>query len=102
MSLRNVVLIVLALLLAMAVTAAAAETAPVVFTKSGMEEAALPWKFVDSPIKPVDTRRVRWHIGWVEIKTRFGVFRLIFLPIAAPLEGSPGSRDWNEMPNPFV
>jgi len=85
----------------MAATAAAAENAPVVFTKSGMEEAALPWRFVDSPITPVDTRRVRWHFGWVEVKTRFGAFRLIYLPIAAPLAGSPGSRNWNEMPNAF-
>jgi hypothetical protein len=89
------------LVLAIAATAAAAENAPVVFTKSGMEEAALPWRFVDSPIKPVDTRRVRWHFGWVEIKTRLGAFRLIYLPIAAPLGGSPGSRNWNEMPNAF-
>ena len=90
------------LLLAMAATAAAAENAPVVFTKTGMEEAALPWRFVDSPIKPVDTRRMRWGFGWVEIKTRFGAFRLIYLPITPPLDGSPGSRNWNEMPNAFV
>src|SRR3954454_18450262 len=57
------------LVFSMLATAAAADNKPVVFTKSGIEEAALPWRFVDSPIKPVDTRRVRWHFGWVELKT---------------------------------
>jgi hypothetical protein len=83
-------------------TAAAADNKPVVFTKSGMEEAALPWRFVDSPIHPVDTRRVRWHLGWVELKTPLGAFRLIYLPIMPPLRYNYPSHDWNEMPNAFV
>ena len=81
---------------------AAADNKPVVFTKSGMEEAALPWRFVDSPIQPVDARRVRWHVGWVELKTPIGAFRLIYLPLMPPMHGTYPSRDWQEMPNPFV
>lgn len=86
--------------LLLAATAAAAENTPV-FTRSGMEEAALPWRYVDSPIKPVDTRRVRWHVGWVELKTRFGGFRLIYLPIMPPIPGTFGSRNWQGTPNAF-
>jgi hypothetical protein len=85
----------------LAITAAAADNKPVTFTKSGMEEAAYPWRFVDSPISPVDARRVRWHFGWVEVKTPIGGFRLIYLPLMMPLHGAPGSRDWNQIPNAF-
>ena len=88
------------LLLMMATAAAAADNVPV-FTRSGMEEAALPWRFVDSPIKPVDTRRVRWHVGWVELKTPIGGFRLIYFPIMPPIPGSYGSRNWQGIPNAF-
>ena len=89
------------LALSLAATAAAADNKPVTFTKSGMEEAAYPWRFVDSPISPVDTRRVRWHFGWTEVKTPLGEFRLIYLPLMMPLHGAPGSRDWNRIPNAF-
>lgn len=89
------------LVFSMAATAAAADNKPVVFTKSGIEEAALPWRFVDSPIKPVDTRRVRWHFGYVELKTPLGALRLIYLPLMPPMHGAPGSRDWNQIPNAF-
>ena len=84
-----------------ATSAAAADNVPV-FTRSGMEEAALPWRFVDSPIKPVDTRRVRWHLGWVEFKTPIGGFRLIYLPIMPPMHGTYPSPDWQGIPNAFV
>ena len=91
-----------AVLLALAFSlTAAAQNKAVVFTKSGMEEAALPWRFIDSPLHNGDARRVHWHLGWVEIKTPIGPIRVLLLPIMAPLSGSPGSRDWNEMPNPF-
>lgn len=90
------------LVLSLMATAAAADNRPVVFTKSGMEEAALPWRFVDSPIQPVDTRRVRWHVGWVELKTPIGAFRLIYLPLMPPLHGTYPSRDWQEIPNAFA
>ena len=89
------------LLLAIAATAAA-DNAPVVITKRGIEEATLPWRYVDSPIHPVDGRRLRWHIGWFEVKTPIGPLRVLYLPIMPPLHYAPGSRDWNEMPNPFV
>jgi hypothetical protein len=89
------------LALSLAMTAAAADNKPVTFTKSGMEEAAYPWRFVDSPITPIDARSVRWHFGWVELKTPLGAFRLIYLPLMMPLHGAPGSRDWNQMPNAF-
>jgi hypothetical protein len=89
-----------ALFLTMAAAAAAAEKAPV-FTRSGMEEAALPWRYVDSPIHPVDARRVRWYAGWVEFKTPIGPFRLIYLPIMRPLPGTFGSRNWQGTPNAF-
>lgn len=91
-----------ALLVLSIATAAAADNKPVVFTKSGMEEAALPWRFIDSPIQPVDARRVRWHFGYVALKTPIGPVRLFYLPLMPPLSGSPGSRDWQSMPNPFV
>ena len=90
------------LVLSLAMTAAAADNKPVTFTKSGMEEAAYPWRFVDGPITPVDTRRVRWHFGWVEVKTPIGGFRLIYLPLMPPLHYNYPSPDWNEMPNAFV
>src|ERR1043166_2535727 len=80
---------------------AAADNKPVVFTKSGMEEAALPWRFVDSPIQPVDARRVRWHVGWVEFKTPIGPVRLLYFPLMPPLNGAPGSRTRNSIPNTF-
>ena len=86
----------------MAMTAAAAENKPVVFTKDGIEEAALPWRFVDSPIKPVDTRRMRWHFGYVEVKTPLGPLRVFYLPLMPPMHYSPGSPDWNEIPNAFI
>ncbi len=89
-----------ALLLAIAAAAPAADKTPV-FTRSGMEEAALPWRYVDSPIHPIDPRRVRWHAGWVEFKTPIGPFRLIYLPIMAPLPGAFGSRNWQGTPNAF-
>jgi hypothetical protein len=89
-----------ALLLGVAVTAAAADNAPV-FTRSGMEEAALPWRYIDSPIHPVDARRVRWYAGWVELKTPIGPLRLIYLPLMRPLPGSFGSRNWQGTPNAF-
>jgi len=89
-----------ALLLAVAVTATASDNAPV-FTRSGMEEAALPWRYIDGPIHPVDARRVRWHAGWVELKTPIGPVRLIYLPIMAPLPGTFGSRNWQGTPNAF-
>jgi hypothetical protein len=88
------------LLLALAETAAA-DNKPVVLTRSGMQEAALPWRFVDSPIQPVDARRVRWHLGYVEFKTPLGPIRLLYLPLMMPLNGAPGSRNWNRMPNAF-
>ncbi|HKS21925.1 MAG TPA: hypothetical protein VJZ76_03940 [Thermoanaerobaculia bacterium] len=89
-----------AVLLAIAAAATAADKTPV-FTRSGMEEAALPWRYVDSPIHPIDGRRVRWHVGWVELKTPIGPFRLIYLPLMAPLNGSFGSRNWQGTPNAF-
>jgi hypothetical protein len=88
------------LVLSLAATAAA-DNKPVVFTKSGMEEAALPWRFIDSPIHPVDGRRVRWHLGYVEFKTPIGPVRLLYFPIMPPLNGAPGSRNWNSIPNAF-
>lgn len=89
------------LALSLAATTARADNKPVTFTKNGMEEAAYPWRFVDSPITPVDARRVRWHFPWVELKTPLGALRLIYLPLLPPLHGAPGSRDWNGMPNAF-
>lgn len=88
-------------LLLLALAAHAAENNAVIFTKSGMDEAALPWRFVDSPIKPVDAHRVHWHLGYVEVKTPIGPLRILYLPILAPLNGAPGSRNWNSMPNAF-
>jgi hypothetical protein len=72
-----------------------------VFTKSTIEEAAYPWRFVDSPIKPVDTRRVLFHIGSIEFRTRLGSIRIIYLPIP-PLAFTTPSRGWNEFPNAFM
>src|ERR1043166_9202413 len=73
------------LLLALTVSAAAAENKPVVFTRSGMEEAALPWRFIDTPLSAKDPGRVQWHVGYVTIKTPIGPVRLIYLPIMPPL-----------------
>jgi hypothetical protein len=89
------------LLLALAVSAAAADNKAVVFTRSGMEEAALPWRFVDTPLTRTDARRVHWHLGYVEIKTPIGPLRILYLPLLAPLRGAPGSRNWNGTPNAF-
>jgi hypothetical protein len=89
------------LLLSFAVAAAAADNKAVVFTKSGMEEAALPWRFIDTRLSRDDARRVRWHFGYVEFKTPIGPVRLIYLPLAMPLNGAPGSRNWNSTPNAF-
>ncbi|HEV2719895.1 MAG TPA: hypothetical protein VG323_07725 [Thermoanaerobaculia bacterium] len=89
------------LALAMAATVLA-DNAPIVITRKGIDEATLPWRYIDSPIHPVDNRRIKWHIGWFEVKTPIGPLRVLYLPIAPPLHYSPGSRDWNEMPNAFV
>lgn len=89
-------------LLLLALTAHAAENKAVVFTKSGMEEAALPWRFIDTPLQRTDARRVHWHFGYVEVKTPLGPLRLIYLPLMPPMHGTYPSRDWQEMPNPFV
>jgi hypothetical protein len=89
------------LLLSFAVAAAAADNKAVVFTKSGMEEAALPWRFIDTRLSGGDARRVHWHFGYVEVNTPIGPVRLIYLPLAMPLSGAPGSRNWNRMPNAF-
>ena len=87
------------LLLALTVSAAAAENKPVVFTRSGMEQAALPWRFIDTPLSAKDPGRVQWHVGYVTIKTPIGPLRMIYLPIMPPMPGSYPSRDWQEMPN---
>ena len=66
-----------------------------------MEEAALPWRFIDTRLSGGDARRVHWHFGYVEVKTPMGPVRLVYLPLAMPLSGAPGSRNWNSMPNAF-
>jgi len=88
-------------MLALAATAAA-DNAPIVITRKGIEEATLPWRYIDSPIHPADNRRVKWHVGWFEVKTPIGPLRFLYLPIAPPLHYNYPSPDWNQMPNAFV
>lgn len=87
----------LAALSLVAVGAFAQEAAP----RPDYSRGALLRMFALQPPERLPPGRVQWHLGYVEFRALGMSWRIIYLPIAAPL---PGGRleDGATIPNPFA